>query len=429
MNSAEDRNRASALTRLLRAELRDACFSVTHLTHGHIEFVPGAYGGHTSSTPEESSIEELDAHGLKALHQGGIWKREMFRSDIRVKALCRNSESVARREDFERLLDDFGVLSEDHVGHALGRLLPGYHRSTIQTDAPENSTAVSTPADLWSYLLVNACLTTPQRTAAKVLRWTSGAPLAFETRVLLGGLTAASSFALGGGLAVSRLPRKSEHLEGWFPTRSSVALPDYLDRTILGIPCRIAPVLSKPTKVTEQRDGTPVLFWNNSANVEATWTLPLGGVHELGRALSLVCDVAVETPVIWTDYGDPAHFGQQYGSSSSGSGELPPRTATESTLTAEDLKEAVRLQSKFRNMPDSVKTAFEYWLKSKARRPDLADRLVFLRTALEALFLDSGNRAELTFRLATNGAWYTGRNPAERRQRYNTLKGSVANLT
>ena len=65
MNSAEDRNRASALTRLLRAELRDACFSVTHLTYGHIEFVSGAYGGHTSSTPEESSIEELDAHGLQ----------------------------------------------------------------------------------------------------------------------------------------------------------------------------------------------------------------------------------------------------------------------------------------------------------------------------------------------------------------------------
>ena len=75
---------------------------------------------------------------------------------------------------------------------------------------------------------------------------------------------------------------------------------------------------------------------------------------------------------------------------------------------------------------DSVRTAFEYWLKSKARRPDLADRMVFLRTALEALFLDGGNRAELTFRLATNGAWYTGRNPAERRQRYNTLKNVYA---
>ena len=77
-------------------------------------------------------------------------------------------------------------------------------------------------------------------------------------------------------------------------------------------------------------------------------------------------------------------------------------------------------------MPRSVHIAFEYWLKSKARRIDLADRLVFLRTALEALFLDDGNRAELTFRLATNGAWYTGRNSAERRQRFDTLRNVYA---
>ena len=61
-------------------------------------------------------------------------------------------------------------------------------------------------------------------------------------------------------------------------------------------------------------------------------------------------------------------------------------------------------------------------MKSKGRRPDDADRLVFLRTALEPLFLNSGNRAELTYRLATNGAWYIGRNRAERQQRYDTLK-------
>ena len=82
----------------------------------------------------------------------------------------------------------------------------------------------------------------------------------------------------------------------------------------------------------------------------------------------------------------------------------------------------VQCQPKLRNMPDSVETALQYWLKSKARHPDLADRLVFLRTALEALFLDRSNRAELAFRLATNGAWCTGRKPAERRQRCNTLK-------
>ena len=49
MNSADDSIRASALTRLLRAELCDARFSVTHLAHGQIEFVPGKHGGHGST--------------------------------------------------------------------------------------------------------------------------------------------------------------------------------------------------------------------------------------------------------------------------------------------------------------------------------------------------------------------------------------------
>ena len=61
-------------------------------------------------------------------------------------------------------------------------------------------------------------------------------------------------------------------------------------------------------------------------------------------------------------------------------------------------------------------------LKSKARRPDLADRLVFLRTALEALFLNRGNRQDLTFQLATRGAWYTGSNRMNRQKKYKVLK-------
>ena len=427
MNSTDCSNGASALTRLLHAELRDVRFSVTKLAYGRIEFRPDKRGGHglTSSWPEKTSEEELDAHDLKSLYQRGDWRRELFRFDIQVKALYRSPESTARLKAFEHLLDAFGVLSEGHVAHALGGLLPGYFASRSQTDAPENATGVSETTDLWSYLLVDACLTTPRSTANKVLRWVRGAPLAFEMRVLLGRLSPASRIAFASGLSVDRLPCTSDGLDGRFPIRSGVALPDYLDRTILRIPCKIAPVLSKPTKITEQSDGSPAvttISWNISANIEATWPMPPGGLDKLTHALSLVCDIAVETPMIWIDYGDHAHFGKHFSSSSSGTGEAPPRTVAEATLTADDLRNAIRLQPKLINMPDSVKTAFEYWLKSKARRPDLADRMVFLRTALEALFLDDGNRTELAFRLATNGAWYTGRNAAERRHGFNTLK-------
>ncbi len=45
-----------------------------------------------------------------------------------------------------------------------------------------------------------------------------------------------------------------------------------------------------------------------------------------------------------------------------------------------------------------------HWLQSKALHPDTVDRLVFLRTALEALFLRTGVNGKLAFRLAINGA-------------------------
>lgn len=421
--SADDKRAVSALAKLLGDELRDVRFSVTHLARADTEIVPDPSGGLTTTTLEETSNKELDAAGLKALHDAGAWKRDLFRSHISVETLHR-FERTAARTGFESLLDDFRVLSDGHVAHALGSVFRRHDHLylSIESDSPSKSIGVSESADLWSFLLVDACLGTPRRTAAKVLHWVRGAHLAFETRVLLGRLNAASSFALASGLAVERLPRKSKDLDHWLPGSFGLALSDYLDRTMLRIPCRIAPVLSKPNKVASQHNGVPTESWETSANIEATWQLPLGGVHELMRALSLICDVAVETPMIWTDYGDHAHFGRQAGMSNMGSGEPTPRSATESSLTADNLKEALRLQPELRKPPADVQTALQYWLKSKARRPDDADRLVFLRTALEALFLDSGNDRELTFRLATNGAWYTGRNRVERRRRYDVLK-------
>ena len=418
----DDTRRVLALEMLLGAELRSARFSLTQYARGPVEFEPTPYGGSTTTTLKETSKIELNAFRLSALHYSGGWKRQMFDFDIHVETLHNDSESLAHQTAFEALLDDLGVLFDGHVGHALSPVVGGYSRPIEQRDSPRKSIGVSKSASLWSYLLVDACLGTPRRTASKVLRWARGAPLAFETRILLGRLNAASSFALTSGLAVERLPRKSKHLESWLPTGFGVPLTDFLDRTVLRIPCKIAPVLSKPTNDAEQTGRPAIVSWRPLANMEASWPLPAGGVDQLKRALSLVCDVTVETPVIWTDYGDHAHFGQRHSSAYSGSGEPTPRTATESTLTEDALKKAIRLQPELCKLPDDIETALHYWLKSKARRPDIADRLVFLRTALEALFLPKGTRAELTFRLATNGAWYTGRNRSERRQRFDVLK-------
>lgn len=422
MNSDGHKKFASELTRLLRAELRDARFSVTHLAPTNTKFAPGGNGGATTTNLEETVKEELDANGLRTLHQAGAWKRKPSQSGIRLNALPQGAKSADRLAAFENLLDDFGVLSEGHVAHALAAVLHSHGTSVaFGSDSPITSAGVCASSDLWSYLLVDACLASPRRTANKLLGWAHGAPLAFETRVLLGRLNVASSLALRNGIAVSRLPLESDRLAGWFPTGSGVALSDFLDRTILRIPCKIAPVLSKPRKTMAHHDGNPVVDWEAPARIDATWPLPPGGFLELGTALSLACDVAVEMPMSWTDFGNHAHFGNHLATHLSRSGDLTPRTDPETTLTADHLKKALRLQPELRNMPDSLKTALRYWLKSKSRRSDPADRLVFLRTALEILFLPKDSHGEFTYKLATNGAWYTGRDRAERRHNHEVL--------
>lgn len=422
MDSSRDVRTASALTKLLRDELREARFVVTYLAGADARFVPRVDGGSTVTTLELKSEEEFDTDGLRTWHDGGVWKRELFRSEIRMRALPGDPESAASRVGFERLLEDLGVLSDGHVAHALGPLLPGPTITTVRGHSPDETMGIANTADLWNYLLVDACFNTPRRTATKVFRWACGAKLAFETRVLLGRLRVAGSFALANGLAVGRLPLTSDDLDDWLPSSLGIIPSEYLDRTILRIPCTIAPVLAKPTKVTDQRDGVPSVSWRIGAKIQSTWQLPLGGVRELTRALSLICNVAVETPMIWEDYGDHAHCYQRHGGSFTGTGELPPRRETEAPLTPQDLKTAVHLQPELCNPPADVQTALRYWLKSKARRADFEDRLVFLRTALEALFLDKGFQGELTYRLATNGAWYTSANAVERRKRFDLLK-------
>ena len=66
---------ATALTKLLRSELRDARCSITQLALTDTEFVANEHGGGITSKFEETSKEESDSRGLKTLHQGCVWKR------------------------------------------------------------------------------------------------------------------------------------------------------------------------------------------------------------------------------------------------------------------------------------------------------------------------------------------------------------------
>ena len=390
-DSITEKVKVTDLARLLREELRQVRFSVARMEHGDIKLT--ASGG--MSTILESNVEEEhDADSLREYHDEGSWKRDLFRSPLRIDPLPSGSAATARCTAFEELLDDIGVLSDGHVAHALGSLLPGFTTATIQTDSPEKTIGVAKTMDLWRYALIDACLETPRRTATKLLRWARGGHVAYETCVLLGRLRAPTTIKLANGITVERLPDRTEHLAQRLRCGAGIPPSDYLGRTLLRISCTIAPGLSRPTKITRQRNGPPADSWEVSPAVGSNWSLPAGGVNQLVRALSLVCDIAVEAPVIWSNYGDHAHFGQRYGSSMTGGGDIPPRHLNEFPLTSKLCHESLRLQPKLLRATAEIETAIRYWLKSKARDVDVADALVY-----------RGGPQSLD-RLAANLRWY-----------------------
>ena len=95
MDSRDERRMISTMAKLLREELREAQFSVAHLVRTQAEFLPGERGGAMSTTFEQTSETVLDASGLKALHDEGAWKKELFRHELWLSAPFRKCTKTA----------------------------------------------------------------------------------------------------------------------------------------------------------------------------------------------------------------------------------------------------------------------------------------------------------------------------------------------
>ena len=70
---------------------------------------------------------------------------------------------------------------------------------------------------------------------------------------------------------------------------------------------------------------------------------------------------------------------------------------------------------------EKLRVPIQRWRRSKAASNGV-DLAIDLRIALESLFLDEGNNAELSFRLAVRAAWYLGAEGQERTRIFNALR-------
>ena len=275
-----------------------------------------------------------------------------------------------------------------------------------------------TTADFAQALVRAAATLGSERVVELLLGWIDGEPLNYRAEALLGGMTVDQPLELAEeGIRIEPLPRSSADLAASLPPTSEGLYSgiSFWNGARLSIDCKAEPVLYKPSK---SETGQP--------DLQLTWAqgrVPKDFPYMLCEALSLACNHCVRWALWWHDYGGLEEFNAAVGPVMFYA-DIPSRMTT-TRLSEGHLKETskiylMRRASEEMRPRSRLDMAAGRWMKSKGSA-SLADQLIDLRIALEALYLE-GEAGEIRFRLATYGAWHLGADAAERGKYHKTLR-------
>ena len=254
------------------------------------------------------------------------------------------------------------------------------------------------------------------RAAAHLGAWIDGQQLPYRGMALLVGVRLDETLTLESGIRIERLPTVSGDLPESVPGYGSEAPETYLGGVVLSVDCEAAPTLFKPKK---RPDGD----WVFPESVRHSWVLDGSSIDEFCESLSLSYGVCVRCKETWRDYGELKEFAQRSGSIRERARTVEDRLPHE-ILTQRELEQAWELHRLRigRKAKDGIGTAIGRWVSSKRPEASLQDRFIDLRIALEALYLDGESQNEMSFRIATYGAWHAGGDIKLRRNNFDALR-------
>ena len=276
-----------------------------------------------------------------------------------------------------------------------------------------------------------AALLDPNTVNTLLSQWADGRPWRYNVCAVLAGVHVDKRIALKQGVSVDQLSTTSELLPISMPDMEWQAVGSILGNALLEVDASTRPALFAPSDPNEE-------------NVPLHSCTALGEVliNSFYLALSLVCNRRIGLAWGWSDFGNVASFNRGERSNLGGPGmptefiargmsyepetgitELTPFNPPVPNLDEVGLYRAWALSSELQRRIDAderFKIAVTRW--AQAATPGLlyADRIVDLRIALEALYLDSSG-GELGFRLSVTGARHTGTNLRERKDIYKSL--------
>ena len=383
------------LSKLLGIAVAQAKFVVETLSPGDTELAPRR---HLRWPMTVENRIEIDAQALRKLYDDAGHRSQTPR--VIIKA---NDNAATFHRSLEDLISEisrFNIVHNQKVGHALPNIIKGPSYYGIMKSGPNVSTAISDVKDIVEYFVLQAVLTNSNVAATTFFEWATGKGLVYETRVLVGGIKIDNRIRLHEGMHFERLPDRVSDLSDRLPMHASIDQRDYWGRVLLVIKCSVNPALWNPSQ---------------KPNMTADWALGSHTIQEYCEALSIICDSEVRDMMSWQEYWHVAAFRK---------GSVTTISTTNNKARPRDCdihvgkQELVRAYDLLKQSKDkkNLRIGIGQWVKSKGYMLNDVDRLIYLRTALEAVLLDDGNRSEMRFRLALHGAWLIGSNKDDRKK-------------
>ena len=369
-----------------------------------------------------NTIVETDLLGrvasaeLRETWKHGTWRSGEWGERLRVKPIYSDGHGARSTSNLRALLKDYVDLDGGHVGHALVDSIDGNSCTYHPGSGFSSEERVSKLEDVRDYLTVAATILGTGRVAARFDGWIRGEPLQYRAVALLVGVRLDEPVTLDSRSRIQRLSTRSGNLPESLPGFGSEAPETYLGGVVLSVDCDAVPALFKPRK---RRDGN----WDFRNDVRHSWVLDGSSINEFCESLSLSYDHCVRSKETWRDYGEFREFSEL-----SSRGREPASVVEdklpEASVTQREFEEAwkLHLQRKGRQGKDGLETAVSRWVSSKRPEASLQDRFIDLRIALEALYLDGSSRSEMSFRIATYGAWHKGGEIEERCRNHEALR-------
>lgn len=286
------------------------------------------------------------------------------------------------------------------------------------------SRATLLPEEFAKMMVVGAVRLGPPRAAAYLFDWIEGAPIRTRHHILVEGIRVDQAIRVH-GVELSMLAAANVELPRFLSYRRDTVPPHRIqEAAVVSLDLEHRPALYRPDGDTVAFDSERVRTVPVNASLAQTWD------EALCEAMMLACGRYVPWLASWDIQGDVCAFMSSLG----GGGSYPTNPSPsggKAEFTAPQLASSIdicALRTQNAGSEDArLNLAIRRWANSMGR-PRVADKLIELRIALEALYARKGERS-LAAGIALRGAWHLGRTFAERVDHRDLLRKAYADAS